>query len=210
MCPVTDCRVACCRKLCFKEETLCCELNAKPVYILGQSSHVQRLLLNSAPIPDVDIKYIGGADPEMVFLDAEYTEVEVGLSTLFAHYSYTICTLFVYCLSTLFAHYLYTVSVQYLHTMCISLYTICTLFVYCLCTLFAHYWYTICTLFVYCLCTPRLSLPPCLSQRVPVGHLSEDQIMELLAAGGIVKRTAEEAEADEDFEPWDDQERQEL
>ena len=27
--------------------------------------------------PDVDIKYIGGADPEMVFLDKDYNEVEV-------------------------------------------------------------------------------------------------------------------------------------
>lgn len=28
--------------------------------------------------PDVDIQYIGGADPEMVFLDKDYNEVEVG------------------------------------------------------------------------------------------------------------------------------------
>ena len=27
--------------------------------------------------PDVDIQYIGGADPEMVFLDKDYNEVEV-------------------------------------------------------------------------------------------------------------------------------------
>lgn len=27
--------------------------------------------------PDVDIQYIGGADPEMVFLDEDYNEVEV-------------------------------------------------------------------------------------------------------------------------------------
>lgn len=73
--------------------------------------------------PDVDIKYVGGADPEMVFLDAEYAEVE----------------------------------------------------------------------------------------RVPVAKLSEDAIIELLTSRGIVKRTPEEAEADEDFEPWEDgQERQEL
>ena len=29
--------------------------------------------------PDVDIQYIGGADPEMVFLDKDYNEVEVSL-----------------------------------------------------------------------------------------------------------------------------------
>lgn len=29
--------------------------------------------------PDVDIKYIGGADPEMVLLDNEYNEIEVKL-----------------------------------------------------------------------------------------------------------------------------------
>lgn len=32
--------------------------------------------------PDVDIKYIGGADPVMVLLDAEYQEVEVGGQSL--------------------------------------------------------------------------------------------------------------------------------
>jgi len=32
--------------------------------------------------PDVDIKYVGGASPEMVLLDREYNEVKVG----FFHY----------------------------------------------------------------------------------------------------------------------------
>ena len=34
--------------------------------------------------------------------------------------------------------------------------------------------------------------------------MSDDEIIELLASKGIHKRTPEEAEADEDFEPWED------
>ena len=33
--------------------------------------------------------------------------------------------------------------------------------------------------------------------------MSDDEIIELLASKGIHKRTPEEAEADEKFEPWD-------
>lgn len=40
--------------------------------------------------------------------------------------------------------------------------------------------------------------------------MSDDEIVELLASKGIHKRTPEEAEADEEFEPWDDKEHQEL
>lgn len=36
--------------------------------------------------------------------------------------------------------------------------------------------------------------------------MSDDEIIELLAARGIVKRTPEEAEADEQFEPFEDKE----
>lgn len=42
-------------------------------------------------------------------------------------------------------------------------------------------------------------------QRVPVSKMSEDEIMELLASRGIVKRSAEEAEQDEQFESFDHQ-----
>ena len=35
--------------------------------------------------------------------------------------------------------------------------------------------------------------------------MSEDEIMELLGSHEIVKRSAEEAEADENFESWDHQ-----
>ena len=48
-------------------------------------------------------------------------------------------------------------------------------------------------------------------QRVSVIKMSDDEIIELLAARGIHKRTPEEAEADEEFEPFEDhQDRQEL
>lgn len=41
--------------------------------------------------------------------------------------------------------------------------------------------------------------------------MSDDEIIELLAARGIHKRTPEEAEADEEFEPFEDhQDHQEL
>ncbi len=36
--------------------------------------------------------------------------------------------------------------------------------------------------------------------------MSEEEIMDLLFSYGIVKRSAEEAEADEDFEPFDKEE----
>ena len=45
-------------------------------------------------------------------------------------------------------------------------------------------------------------------QRVSVIKMSDDEIIELLASKGIHKRTPEEAEADEEFEPYED--RQEL
>lgn len=65
-------------------EGTCCVSCEGNLVSVGERTRL--LLLNSAPIPDVDIKYVGGADPEMVFLDAEYAEVEVGLRTLLVHY----------------------------------------------------------------------------------------------------------------------------
>lgn len=41
-------------------------------------------------------------------------------------------------------------------------------------------------------------------QRVPVDKMSEDEINDLLASYGIVKRSQEEADAEEDLEPWED------
>ena len=40
------------------------------------------LCLNIVFSPDVDIKYIGGADPEMVLLDTDYNEVQVTVFVL--------------------------------------------------------------------------------------------------------------------------------
>ena len=46
-------------------------------------------------------------------------------------------------------------------------------------------------------------------QRVGVMKMSEDDLIELLSSHGIEKRTEEEAEADEEFEPWDENQQQE-
>ena len=51
------------------------------------------------------------------------------------------------------------------------------------------------------------SLP---TQRVSVIKMSEDEIIDLLASHDIVKRSPEEAEAEEDLEPWDNEEHEEL
>lgn len=40
--------------------------------------------------------------------------------------------------------------------------------------------------------------------------MSDEEIMDLLASHGIVKRSPEEAEAEEDVEPWDQEEHEEL
>ena len=40
--------------------------------------------------------------------------------------------------------------------------------------------------------------------------LSEDEIMEVLSDRGIVKRPASESLAEEDFEPWDEEKKEEL
>ena len=90
----------------------------------------------------MDIKYIGGASPEMVLLDKEYNEVQVGELEE---------------------------PNDDPHSM------------------------------------TRLSY--CVVQRVPVDKMSSDAIIELLNSHGIVKRSAEEAEKDENFESF---ERQDL
>lgn len=48
-----------------------------------------------------------------------------------------------------------------------------------------------------------LDVTKILMQRVPVSSYSHEEIMDLLSSHGIMKRSAEEAEKDENFESWD-------